>query len=161
MEFDRNNTHARLQSLSSDTLSSDLFVLSTYSQSQFPPQPSPLLLRVQQTLLAAGSPTSETCQICPGRVSLSLIIQGLMDLSTFYPPFLTHSSFPPSLFPLSSHRSCNLLRFPPSFVSFSPLFCLPPNLPPTTYFPLMPPPDCLVSPSFFPPGFCISAFVKI
>lgn len=48
-----------------------------------------------------------------------------MDLSTFYPPFFARSSFPPSLFPLSSHRSCNLLRFPPSFVSFSPLFCLP------------------------------------
>lgn len=101
----------------------------------------------------------------------------LSNLSWESQPFSHHPGAHGPLYILPS-LACTLLfsSFPfPTFIFSqlqpSPLpsnFCLlfssilsPPNLSPTTYFPLVPPSVWVVSQFFFPSAFCISAFVKI
>ena len=111
------HTHVRL---SSGTLSSVLFVLSTYSQSQFPHQPSLLLLRVQAD--------TSSCRL-PHFWNLSNLSWESQPLShhpgaygplSIYPPSPTQLSFPPSLSPpFISHPNLPVATF-----SASSKFCL-------------------------------------
>lgn len=113
------NTHTH-ERLSSGTLSSVLFILSKYSQSQFPHQPSLLLLRVQAD--------TSSCRL-PHFWNLSNLSWESQPLShhpgaygplSIYPPSPSQLSFPPSLSPpFISHPNLPVATF-----SASSKFCL-------------------------------------
>lgn len=113
------HTHTDVR-LSSGTLSSVLFVLSTYSQSQFPHQPSLQLLRVQAD--------TSSCRL-PHFWNLSNLSWESQPLShhpgaygplSIYPPFLTHFFLSSSSSPLSSSHP----NLPVATFSASSKFCL-------------------------------------
>lgn len=124
--------------LSSGTLSSVLFVLSTYSQSQFPHQPSLQLLRVQADTSSCRLPHFWNLSNLSWESQPFSHHPGAYGPLSIYPPSPTQLSFPPPLpsFHLTSKlASCNLLGFLQVLSPFL-LYFVCPRLLPVTYFSL-------------------------
>lgn len=129
-------THTRAHTLSSGTLFSVLFVLSTYSQSQFPHQPSLLLLRVQADTSSCRLPHFWNLSNLSWESQALSHHPGAYGPLSIYPPSPTHFSFPPPLpsFHLTSKlASCNLLSFLQVLSPFL-LYFVSTHLLSTTYF---------------------------